>query len=77
MGKIIQKKMVTMNDAHDPYEHDEYVLGYNIKYENYEIESNGRREQITPQNLVETMISFNERLMKDQEEHNQMNDAIL
>ena len=53
--------MVTMNNAQDPYELDEDVLGKNMQEENDEIESNGRREKITPQNLVETI---NDRLIK-------------
>ena len=66
-----------MNDVEDPYENDEDVLGENMQEEIVETKSNGRRDQITPQNLVETMISFNERLMKAQEERNQINVAIL
>ena len=56
-----------MNDAHDPYEHDEDVLGEKMQEEKTETQSNGRKEQITPHNLVETMISFNEIRMKFQE----------
>ena len=66
-----------MNDAHDPYEHDEYVLGENMQEENVETKSNGRREKITPQILVEIMVSFNEILIKAQEEQNQINVIIL
>ena len=47
--------MVTMNDAQDPYEHDEDFLGENMQEENVDIESNGKRDQITTQNLVKTM----------------------
>ena len=61
--------MVTMIDVQDPYEHDEYAIGENMQEENTKTKSNGRREQIT-QNLVETMISFNEILMRVQEEQN-------
>lgn len=42
-----------------------------------EAESNGRREKVTPQTLTETMHSFNERLIKSQEEQNQINIDIL
>ena len=55
-GKSLHEKMVTMNDGKAPYEHVEDVFGENMQEENVEIESNGRREQITPHNLVETMI---------------------
>ena len=40
--------MATMNDAHEPYEHDEDFLGENIQEANAKIKPNGRREQITP-----------------------------
>ena len=55
-----------MNDVEDPYENDEYVLEENTQEENTKTKSNERREKINPQNLVETMISFNEIFMKDQ-----------
>ena len=44
---------------------------------NAKTDSNGRREKISPRNLVETMISFNEILMKDQGENNQINVFIF
>ena len=47
-----------------------------MQVENAETKSNGSREQIT-ENLVETMISFNERLMKAQEEKKEINVVIL
>ena len=40
--------MVTINDAQNPYEHYEYVLGENMQEKNAKTESNGRREKITP-----------------------------
>ena len=69
--------MVTMNDAQDPYEHDEDILGENMQEGNVETESNGRREHTTFHNLVETMRSFNERLIKVEEKQNQINATIL
>jgi hypothetical protein len=45
--------------------------------EEVEVESDGRREQVTPMTLEETMRSFNERMIKAQEEHNQINASIL
>ena len=63
-----------MNDAQDPYEHEEDVMGENICVGNAETESNGRRFQETPQDFAATMRSLrvemqsyredNERLVK-------------
>ena len=66
-----------MIDSQYPYEHDEDVLGGNMQEVDAKIESNGRREHINPQNLIKTMKSLNERLIKDQEEHNHINLSIL
>ena len=66
-----------MNDSHNPYEHDEDVLGENMQEGDAKTKYNGRREEITTKNLIETMKSFNERLIKDQEEHNHINFSIL
>ena len=67
-----------MNDAQDPYEHEEDVMGENIRNGNAETESNGRRFQDTPPDFVATMRSLrvetksyredNERLVKAHEE---------
>ena len=56
-----------MEDGQDPF----YPEG------DAEVESDGRREQLTPRTLAETMLKLNERLMKAQEEHKQINAAIL
>ena len=40
-----------MNDAHDPYEHEEDVMGEKTHVGNVETESNGRIFQDTPQIL--------------------------
>jgi hypothetical protein len=56
-----------MEDAEDPF----YSKG------DVEAELDGRREQVTPQTLTETMRSFNQRLIKDQEEQNEINIAIV
>ena len=63
-----------MNDAQDPYEHEEDVMGENIQVGNAETESNGRRFQDTPPDFAATMRSLrvemqsyradNERLVK-------------
>ena len=76
-----------MNDAQDPYEHKEDSMGENVQVGNDETESNGRRFQETPPNFVATMRSLrvemksyradNERLVKAQEEHNQLNVVML
>ena len=44
-----------MNDAQDPYEHEEDVMGENIHVGNAETESNGRRLQETPPYFAITM----------------------
>ena len=63
-----------MNDAQDPYEHEEDAMGGNIRVGNAETESNGRRFQDTSPDFVATMRSlgvemqsyrtYNERLVK-------------
>lgn len=45
-----------MNDVEDPFGQEDSV-----------VESNGRREKVTPLTFLETMISFNERMMRSQE----------
>ena len=37
MGKSFKVQTVTMNDYHDPYEHDTYFLGENMQEGNAEI----------------------------------------
>ena len=44
-----------MNDAHDLYEHEEDVMGENIRVGNAETKSNGRRLQETPPDFAATM----------------------
>ena len=76
-----------MNDAHDPYELKAYAMGENIWVGNTKTESNGRRYQETPLDITTTMRSLrvelqsygedNERMIKDQEEQNQLNAAML
>ena len=76
-----------MNDAHDPYEFDEYDMGENVRVGNDETKSNGRIFQDTPLNFAATMRSLrvdlkscredNERILKAQEDQNQINAAIL
>lgn len=61
--------MVTFNDAQNPYDPIQEV--------SVETESNGMREKVTSPNMVEIMRSFNERLIKAQEEQHQINVAIL
>ena len=76
-GKNSTDQMVTRNDAHDSYEYEEDIIGENMQEENKRTRSNGRREQITIENLMETMQSFIERLAKVQEEQNRINIAIF
>ena len=45
----------SMNDAQDPYEHEEDVMGENICVGDAETESNGRRLQETPPYFAITM----------------------
>ena len=42
-----------MNDVDDPFEAKIDAMGENIHVKNVEIESNGRRNKITPPNIVE------------------------
>ena len=44
-----------MNDAQDPYEHEEYIVGENVRVGNAETESNGRIFQDTPPYFVANM----------------------
>ena len=45
------------DDAQNPNEYEEDVMGENICVGNFEIESNGRRFQYTPPNFAATMRS--------------------
>ena len=60
-------------DARDSYEQAEDAMGENVRNRNDDIESNGRRFQETPSDVVATMRS----LIKSQEEQHQLNAAIL
>ena len=74
------KKINLMDDAHDPYEPEIDSMGENIQVENAETESNGRRNEETPPDIVATMRSLrvelqscredNERMIKSQEDQN-------
>ena len=76
-----------MNDAQDPYEHEEDAMGENVRVGNAETESNGRRFQDIPPDFATTMRILrleiqsyredNERLVKAQEEKNQLNATML
>ena len=46
-----------VNDAHDPNEFEEDAMGENVRVENDETESNGRRNQETPPYIAATMRS--------------------
>ena len=52
--------------------HDPFYLKEDVK-----VESDGRMEQVTPLTLTKTMRSFNETLIKAQEENNEINLSIL
>ena len=60
-------------DAWYSYEQAEYAMGENVHNRNDDIESNGRRFQETPSDVVATMRS----LIKAQEEQHQLNAAML
>ena len=80
-------KMIIMDDAQDPYELEEDSMGENVHVGNVEIESNGIRIQETPLDIAATMRSLrvelqscredNERIIKSQEEKNQLNATML
>ena len=73
--------------AQNPNEYKEDVMGENICMENAETNSNGKIFQDTPPNFAATMRSLrvemqsyredNERLVKAEEEKNQLNAAML
>ena len=81
------KKINIMSDAHDPYEPETDAMGDNIQIENAKTESNGRRNQETPPDIATTMRSLRvdlqscredtERMIKYQEEKNQLNASML
>ena len=60
-------------DAQDSYEQAEDSMGENVCNRNDDIDSNGRRFQETPLDVVATMRS----LIKAQEEQHQLNAAML
>ena len=74
-------------EARDSYEHAQDTIGENVQIGNAETESNGRILQETPLDFASTMRSLmakmqsykedNERLVKAQEEQNQLNAAML
>ena len=76
-----------MDDAQDTYEFEEDAMGENVRVGNAETESNGRRFQDTPQDIAATMRILrvelkscrenNNRIIKAQEEQNQLNAAML
>ena len=69
--------MVTLNDSQDAYEHEQDFLGENGQVGNAKMESNGRRQKITPLDLVKNMRRFNERLIKAQEGTSKINFVVL
>ena len=74
-------------DAQNPNEYEEDVMGENIRVGNAKIESNVKRFQDTPPNFAATMRSLrvemqsyredNEILVKDWEEKNHLNASML
>ena len=76
-----------MQDAQDPYEFEEDVMGKKVQTRNMEIGSKGNIEQASPPDIARTMRSIrvqlqnykvdNEKLLKSQEEQNQLNTSIL
>ena len=59
--------MVHTNKEQGPFRKEESAI----------IELDGRRDEVTPLPFIETMRSFNKRLMKSQVDQNQINVAIL
>ena len=76
-----------MNDAQDPYEFEEDAMEENVRVGNDKTESNGRINQETPLDIATTMRILrvelqscredNERMLKAQEDQNQINAVIL
>ena len=73
MGFGSAMRNFSMNDAQDPYEHEEYAMGENLWVGNDDIGTNGKRFQETPLVIAATMRS----LIKAQEEKHQLNVAML
>ena len=75
------------DDAQNPKEYEEYVMGGNVQVWNAETESNGTRFQDTPPYFAATMRSLrvemqshredNEILVKALEDQNQLNEGML
>ena len=61
-----------MNDVEDPYEFKEDAMGENFKFGNDETESNGSYFKILPQ-ILQSYREDNERMLKAQEDQNQIN----
>ena len=86
-GFGLAMRINSMNDAQDPYDFDVDSIGENIQVGNVETKSNGRRYQETSPDITTTMRSLrvelqscreeNERMLKAQEDQNQINAAIL
>ena len=76
-----------MDDAQDPNEFETDAMGENIQVENEETKSNGRRNQVTSTEIVETMMNMRvelqncrsdyERIIRAQEEQNKLNATML
>ena len=69
--------MIIIDDAKYHNDHLEDAMGEYVHGGNAERDSSGRRAQITPLNMAETMRSFNERMTKVHEEKDQINVSIL
>ena len=77
----------SMNDAQDPYDIEVDAMGENIRFDNVEMKSNGRRYQENPPDIAATMRNIrvemqsyredNGRMIKTQEDQNQLNEAML
>ena len=87
LGLDWAKRIIIMDYVYGPYEVETDVMGGNIHVENAETKSNGRRNQVIPPDITETMRGLgvemqsyrenNERLIIVQEEHNQLNVTML
>ena len=61
-----------MNDAQDPYEHEEYAMGENVRVGNAETDSNGRRFQDAPPDFATTMRSLRVEMQSYREDNERM-----
>ena len=64
------------DDAQNPYEHEEDVMGENVRVGNAETESNGRRFQDTPLDFVATMRILRLEMQSHREDNEKLVKAL-